>query len=265
MEKKIYEEQITDYLTGNLTESQVEKFEQFMLEDKAFATEVKVMQSIWSDVDTKVPEPSRGMDHRFYTMLEKAEKSPTVSLWQRMQNGLDSLLAGSFARQLAYSVAILAIGLVVGRQFSGPAGTPEEVQFVSNEQDEVRSQLVLALLDQPSPTKRLQGVSEVTKLGCATESVISALFTTLNGDANVNVRLSAVEALASYADIPKVREGLIASIAKQDSPIVQMALADLMVILQEKKAIDPLNELLKKEGINENAKFKMEESLKHLI
>ena len=97
--------------------------------------------------------------------------------------------------------------------------------------------MVLTLLDQPSANKRLQAVNEVNKLSSVTKTITKALFSTLNNDTNVNVRLSAIEALANYTEIPEVREGLIASIMNQKSPMVQIALADLMVKLQEKKAV----------------------------
>ena len=90
-------------------------------------------------------------------------------------------------------------------------------------------------------------------------------FSTLNNDENVNVRLSAVEALKKYTAIPLVREGLIKSIIHQDSPLVQMELADLMVVLQEKKAVKSFEKLIDKEDVNSSAKEKMKESIESII
>jgi hypothetical protein len=77
-------------------------------------------------------------------------------------------------------------------------------------------------------------VSYTSDITHADEKVINALFTTLNNDLNVNVRLVALEALTQFAKDAIVREGLVKSLAVQDSPMVQVALADVMVKLQEK-------------------------------
>jgi hypothetical protein len=91
------------------------------------------------------------------------------------------------------------------------------------------------------------------------------LFSTLNYDDNVNVRLSAIEALKKYTHISLVREGLISSIANQTSPLVQMELADLMVVLQEKKAVKSFEKLINGKDVNTSAKQKMEESIQNII
>ena len=98
----------------------------------------------------------------------------------------------------------------------------------------------------------------------ADEKVIDALFSTLNNDANVNVRLVALEALTQFATNAVVREGLVKSLAVQDSPMVQVALADVMVKLQEKGSVKALRKLLNKEGLNDLVKNKIEQTIKDL-
>ena len=124
---------------------------------------------------------------------------------------------------------------------------------------------MLTLLDQPSANKRLQAVNEVGKLNKVTKTIITALFSTLNNDENVNVRLSAVDALKKYTEIPEVREGLVKSIINQNSPLVQMELADLMVVLQEKKAVKSFEKIIQEEDVNANVKEKMKESIQSII
>jgi len=59
-------------------------------------------------------------------------------------------------------------------------------------------------------------------LNVANQRVIKALFTTLNSDPNINVRLVAIESLAKYAETPEVRMELVKSIELQDAPLVQI-------------------------------------------
>jgi HEAT repeats len=86
----------------------------------------------------------------------------------------------------------------------------------------------------------------------------------LNNDENVNVRLTALETLSKMATDPKVREGLIQSINYQDSPLVQSALADLMLSIQEKKSVRSFQKLLKKPETNEAIKTKIKETIHQL-
>ena len=95
--------------------------------------------------------------------------------------------------------------------------------------------------------------------------MIDALLATLNNDPNVNVRLSTLDALAHLANHPEVREGLIQSIAQQDSPLLQSAIADVMLKLQEKRAVKSFRELLKQKDLNPGVRDKIKQTITQLI
>jgi len=262
MERKQFEEIITDYITGNCSEQQRQEFELFLKNNPTFNQEVEEIKLFLTGFDDEV-ETSSAMDMKFYSMLNAEEKkNSSVSIFEK----LIVVLQAKLVRQLAYTFAILTIGFFVGNTFNSNDNTTfRTLDFAQNETEDVRSQLVLALLEQPSVNKRLQAVNEVSKLSSVTEKVTSALFSTLNSDTNVNVRLSAIEALSNYTETPKVREGLITSIKYQKSPMVQIALADLMVQLQEKKAVKSFEKLIKEKNVNASAKKKMEESIQQIF
>lgn len=262
MDYKAFKESIVDYLSGNLIETEASEFEQFLKQNPEYQDEFEAARILWSGAEGEIPEPTSAMDVKFYTMLnaqEKAAEKPSFL------NRLEQLLLGSFPKQLAYTLVILVAGFYVGNQFNNGKETSEQIVAAEQETEKVRSQLVLTLLGQNSANKRLQAVNEVGKLNTVTETIIKALFSTLNNDDNVNVRLSAIEALKNYTDIPLVREGLVSSIIHQKSPLVQIELADLMVVLQEKKAVKQFKELIKEKDVNTNAKQKMEESIQSII
>ena len=257
-----FKELLIDYVSSNLSEDKQQEFEQFLAENPEHQKELDTVKAFYS-VSEEVPEPTAAMDVKFYSMLNAAEKkSEKVSFLDR----IDNFFSQSFTKQLAYTLAILAIGFFAGNGFNSNANASKNrVEVAERETENVRSELVLTLLDQPSANKRLQAVNEVNKLNSVTEKILKALFTTLNNDENVNVRLSALEALKKYTDIPLVRNGLISSIAIQKSPMVQMELADLMVVLQEKKAVKSFKKLIKEDDVNASAKEKMEESIESIL
>ncbi len=253
---------IIDYLSGNLADDKQQEFKQLLKENSNLQKEFNTTKAFWN-VSKETIEPSTNMDMNFYAMLKaEEEKRNQISFTQKLQ----SFFSTKLIKQFAYTFAILAVGFFIGNQLNINSNTSKETLKVAKaETENVRSQLVLTLLDQPSANKRLQAVNEVNKLNDVTETILKALFSTLNNDDNVNVRLSAIEALKKYTHIPLVREGLVTSIANQTSPLVQMELADLMVILQEKKAVKPFKKLIKEDDVNASAKEKMEESIKSII
>jgi HEAT repeat protein len=124
---------------------------------------------------------------------------------------------------------------------------------------------MLALLENPSASERMRGVSYTSEIKHADKEVINALLATLNNDPNVNVRLSTLDALVQLANHPEVREGLIKSIAQQDSPLMQSAIADVMLKLQEKRSVKSFKELLKQKNLDQGVRDKIKETITQLI
>lgn len=120
------------------------------------------------------------------------------------------------------------------------------------------------MLENPTATERLKAVSYTQELNKVDDKVIDALLTTLNSDPNENVRLVTLEALVQLGNYPKVREGLVQSLMKQESPLVQVALADAMVKLQEKRSVKEFKQLLQKENLNKAVKGKIEKTIQVL-
>lgn len=267
MEKEKFETWMMEYLSGELNENGQLEFENYLKNNANLQKEFNTISKLWRGIDAfEIPEPSKKMDVSFFDMLHsEVEKRENKKMnWvQKLLSIFDTIQKP----QLAFGMLLLGIGISAG-YFLNSKPAEDVIQVVDvadSETEQVREQLVLTLLDQPSANKRLQGMNEAAKLNDATERIIEALFTTLNKDQNINVRLVAIESLAKYADTPEVRMGLVQSIALQDSPLVQIALADLMVALQEKTSIESMKELLKQPDIDNSVKQKLEESINHII
>jgi len=77
--------------------------------------------------------------------------------------------------------------------------------------------------------------------------------------------LTAVEALALYADHPKVREALVQAIVRQESPLVQLALAEVMLDLNEKRAVEPIRKIIASPLVDYSVKSKLEAAVRQLL
>ena len=126
---------------------------------------------------------------------------------------------------------------------------------------DLKEMMMLSLLEKESATDRLKAVSLTEQMDQASKQVTSALLQTLNNDENVSVRLAALDALRPYSKDGQIREALVRSIAQQKSPLVQVALAELMAELQEKGAIDAFKNILEDGETPSDIKKKIRENI----
>lgn len=263
MEKEKFEILAMEYLSGTLNADGKKEFESFLENNAAQQQEFYDIKNAWNQIERlETPEPSEEMDKNFYEMLYSQEEEKK-NTFENIKRSLRTVFEGLLRPQLAYGILLLCIGLGVGYFMNSKPTVSTTI--VNTETEEIRGELVLTLLEQPSANKRLQGINEANKFKKANDKVIKALLQTLNNDPNVNVRLAAIEALTNYLDNPIVREGLVQSIVKQESPIVQVTLADLMVALQEKKSIEPFKKLIRTKELDESVKEKLETSIQSII
>jgi hypothetical protein len=215
-----------------------------------------------------LPEPTERLRSNFYQMLaeekRKGTSRPGVADW--FVNLLDHLRAQVTLGQLVYSSLLLVLGVALGLNYNRkPATGDEKLAALTTEMQQMKKMMMLTLLEQPSATDRLKAVNLSTDMVQADDKVIKSLLQTLNSDPSVNVRLAAIEALYQHAENPAAREGLVSAITRQESPLVQLALADVMVAMQEKNSVKQLKQLLQQEDLNEAVKTKVKESIQILI
>jgi hypothetical protein len=203
--------------------------------------------------------PSLSLDDKFYDMIQKEKRPANSFSWRKF------FAWPELAPRLAFASVTLILGLVAGYYLRPQESKDQEIASVGEELRDLKELMMLSLLEKESVTDRLKAVSLTEEMDQASQKVTSALLQTLNNDNNVNVRLAALDALRGYSGESKVREELIRSIAKQDSPLVQIALAELMAQLQAKSSVTELEKILKNENTPTDVKRKIEESLKVLI
>ncbi|SIT84021.1 HEAT repeat domain-containing protein [Pontibacter indicus] len=270
MNSERHEELILDYLTGSLDEAQRREFESMVESGVIPAAELEATQAAYNSFHTlPEPEPGPGLDAKFNRLLAAEKRKarpagPTFSwgdLWQQLNIFLSPA-------KFAYTLVIFFAGFLVAWFAFSPKQQQQQdpdVKMLATELSQMKKVLFTTLIEQPLAVDRLRAVNISQEMTEADSRVIDALFNSLNNDPNVNVRLAAVEALKIHTAKPEVRAGLIRSIGQQDSPMVQIALADLMQALQEKEAVPQLKQLLQDEGTNELVKDKIKESINVLI
>jgi HEAT repeats/Putative zinc-finger len=272
MECKDYREQFPLLLTDALDENQRRELEKHLAVCAECREEFEATGKIWDLMgEIPQPEPSAAMRAGFSEML--ADFKEEAKVIRKPSGEWVNKLRGYWSYQvqprLAISLFLVAFGLIAGYILHQPGQSVisynKQIDSLSSQVSEIKQVMLLSLLNDPSASQRIRAVSYSDEISNVNQKVIGALFTTLNEDPNVNVRLATLEALVKLAGEPKVREGLVRSIDLQESPLMQSAIADAMVILQEKSSVPYLQKLLNKKDLNQMVKINIEKNIQKLI
>lgn len=265
------EELFAGWIKNELKPAEKERLEQHLNGCPACREELAGMQQLWAMMDeVEVPEPSPKMKTDFKAMLndfktaEAGKKSSSAGIREQ----LNWLLQWRQKWPMAYTFAIILVSFGCGYLFfnlRGGSKQDQQMDALTTQVHELKQTMALALMENPSASERIRGISYTTEIKHADKEVIEALLATLNNDPNVNVRLSTLDALTRLANHPEVRQGLVQSITTQESPLMQSAIADVMLKLQEKSSVKSFRELLKQKDLDHGVRDKIKETITQLI
>ena len=243
MEKRNLEIKIADYLDGKLSEPDHKAFEQQLKSDKYLQKEVEAYQQLFDAfTDEKPILPSNRLHSNFEQLLEreKANTVKVVSIQSKSRNG------GVQIMRIAASIAVLISVFFLGR-FSESQKTKETLAIVQNEQLQLKQTAMISLMENQSASKRIQGVQYIEAIESPNAAVVEALVERMLTDENTNVRLTAMEALSRFTASENVTAAFVEALQTEKDPGIQVALIQQLVKMEEKKAIEPMKELLERE------------------
>jgi hypothetical protein len=191
-------------------------------------------RAVWSVLGaaTNVNVRSAAMRERFDTVLRGGAPrlSPGWTLWRP--------IAAAAALVLA-----LAVGVFMGRHWPGPGTDNNDVKALRQELSQVREMLTRSLMQQGAASDRIKGVGAVSQLQDPRAELLTSVVDTLMHDPDVNVRLAALRALDRFRQDSAVRQGVVRALAREESPLVTIALIDFVVDMKNDLAIDALRNL----------------------
>ena len=231
-------EQIPECLAGQLDKAAREILVEHLETCASCRTEVAELNAVWRALESmKAVDAEPAMKLRFMEVLEayKAGAGQAIAMPKAAAR------SGWFVPphpvwQVAMAASLLIGGVLLGRYESTPQTAPPntEVAQLKGEIEGLRQMVALSMLQQQSPSARLRGVSYSEAMSQPDRQVEDALLYAVNHDSNVNVRLSAVDALQKFAGDPEVARAMMQAIPLQESPLVQIALIDMLVQLNAK-------------------------------
>lgn len=234
---------IPQYLSGQLTPTGLQLFEDQLGTVEELRLEVDELRTLWEGLSSLPREkPSAALRGRFYQRLSEIQRErsrPLEREYAWWKSGLQGLVP-----QATTAAAVFLVGLYIGHLNMGNKPAPtEEVKRLDTEVQGLRQTVALTLMDRQSATARLEGISWSSRVERPDRDLVSALLTALTSDPNTNVRLAALDALEKFSSDPGVRKALVDALSHQDSPLVQIALIDALVHIRDKAAAGELRKL----------------------
>ena len=211
---------IPEYLAGQLSGAEKVACDEFARVNPEARLDLAELRGVWDELGAiEEEQPGAALRAKFYQKLYAPDKPKRAFIWRMSW------------MQVAAAIALFVLGAVAGR-----FKPDSEVTQMRGEMRSLHETVALSLLEQESATSRLQGVEWSSRVEKPDDELRTALVRTLNEDPNVNVRLASLDALEKFSDEPAVRKSLVASIGRQDSPLVQIALIDAVVHMHDRAA-----------------------------
>ena len=256
-------ELLPDYLQGSLNSEQQRGVEEHLQQCVACFDEVAVWRKM-SMLPTE--QPSAESRARFEAMLHAFPSSEAeipartfvparpISGWTAVLQWLRSPVGA-----LAWSVALLVIGVAIGARVAAKDTTQSaELAAMHSELASMKQLVALSMLTQQSASERLQGVNYTNREEHLDPQVLAALLRTLRYDNSVDVRLAALDTLSRHANQPQIRKSVVDSLQEQQSPMVQVALIDLLSEWRDPEAAQRLRNFQQSRNLNPTVRQRAE-------
>ena len=247
-------EQIPEALAGRLDKTARETLVEHLEGCAGCRTEVAELNAVWRGLETVKAgmdaAPDAGAKLRFQEMLA-AYQAGMASVQPVVSKPRVVWFPTRPVWQAAMAAGLLACGILFGRYLPQAGGSNTEMAQLRGQVENLHQMVALSMLQQQSPSARMRGVTYSEKITQPDPQVLDALLQAVNHDSNVNVRLSAVDALQKFATEPEVARAMVNSITGQESPLVQIALIDMLVQLKTPGVVPDLAQISKNMQMDE--------------
>lgn len=256
------QEKLSDYIDQNLQKNEVELVENHLKNCENCTKELAELQQLFTVFSSDVDElPSENLHLNFNKiLLEESEKLTTATKVVSLNTVEKSSSKHDWKQYLRIvaSIAIVISAFLIGKY------QPNKQTQLANQPTKQEKQ-VLAMLTNDSASKRIQGIDLSEEITHPDNAIINALISRLFTDENTNVRLASAEALAKFTSLTIVKDALLKALETDKEPTVQIELIQILAKIQEKRALEPMQKLLKKEDTPKFIKQELQHNIASLL
>ncbi|MDY8135232.1 HEAT repeat domain-containing protein [Aquimarina sp. 2201CG5-10] len=245
MNCKQIQDQLIDFIDDNLDQKTYQIVKMHLKSCDDCNNEFQELQGIFKGIQNEPQElPDASMKMNFERMLQEEKdllKEPkVVSLPKESRNYWRT------AFQIAATITLVISAYFYGKLESNES-LSQEMAVLEKEKIEMKQSMTISLIENESASKRLQAVNYAEEFEKPGNEILKALINKMNYDDHINVRLAAAEALAKFSDSDMIRKALINALDTEKDPGMQVELIQILVSIQEKRAVPAMEKLLHNE------------------
>ena len=263
-----YREQIPECLAGRLPNDVREDLIAHLEICSTCRADLAEIGVVWRGLDAlPVVEPDPAAKARFMEVLEAYQTGMVQGQERAIKAGRPRWLGWWPAKPVWQSViaaTLLVAGFLGGRYLLQTRTVTPEMAQLHSELEGLRQQVALSMMQNQSPASRIRGVNFGAQVAQPDRDVTQALLYAVNHDSNINVRLSAVDALEKLAGNSEIQRALVDALPIQDSPLVEIALIDVLVAANDRSAVPALQQLASKTQTDESVRQRAAAAAKKL-
>jgi hypothetical protein len=189
-----------------------------------FVSEDDDEQRLWNELESvSQADPPPRLRRKFYGELDRIGRSTPLDHWR------------AFLGLMGHRGVLTALGCVFVGVFTGMVLTSDdsvdrsELTDLQQQVAQLNRNLILDRLENVSASKRLLGVIDAGGMADQDSEIARALLTTAVDDRVYSVRAAAIDAIGPQVNRPAVGDELMGLLEKTESPLVQLALVDLVL------------------------------------
>lgn len=256
---------LPEYLDGLLDKTQKGKVETHLKKCALCTKELKDLKVLFNSFDEeKEVVPSDNLKTNFYELLEKEKQNSlkVITIGSKAKSSKKSWMPNLL--KIAASIVLLIGSFMMGKKQQEQKANVE-IAALMNESLDIKQTAMLSLMENKSASKRIQGVHYIDEFSNPDEAIVTALTDRMLYDENTNVRLTAVEALRGFTTSETVKNAYIKALKIEKDPGIQITVIQILVQIQEKKAVAPMQELLLQEDTQPFIKEQIKSLLPNII
>jgi hypothetical protein len=171
----------------------------------------------------------------------------------------------SWTARMAAGFSLLVVGVLAGWMIGNQDTGNSDVAALRQDVNEMKQLVALSQLKKESASERIMATYEFKKMDSASDEILDALINTFHNDDNANVKNAAADALFKFGNHDKVRKAFINGLTNQTDPVLQIKLVDMLVKLNEKRALPKLQEVMQEENQMKVVKQKAAQGIGQLL
>lgn len=235
---------LPEYLDDQLEIWEKKKVEDHLKLCSQCQKELQEMEFLLEDFEKEsTAEPSANVRFTFYRTLEEEKERISKEISQKPFSRNSKNYSLTYFLKIAAGIALLVCSYLLGK-YQQDQKFGSELSTLVEENREIKQTAMLAMLENTSASKRIQGVNYFENISNPDVDIIEALTKRMHYDDNRNVRLTAVEALGNFTTSQEVKKSFITALEAEKDPVIQIAIIQILVKIQEKTAIEPLRNLM---------------------